>query len=1065
MAVLTPVMRTDLERVVQRGRAAAEASAASAVTRLGVGTDRVPAYLSPRERALRRALRARARQLGDRLEHADGPGEDAYRMLVREVAYEQWHRLLFARFLEANGLLRHPDYGIPLTLAECEELAAELDEPDGWSVAARFAAEVLPGIFKPGDPCVQVPIAREDLLALERAVADVPAGTLTAQDALGWVYQFWQSRSKAEVNDSGRKVGGADLPPVTQLFTEHYMVRFLLENSLGAWWAERHPASRLVEEYDYLRRDADGGPAVRRFEDWPRRVAEVTVMDPCCGSGHFLVAAFGMLWRMRAEEEGLAPAAAQDAVLRENLFGLELDARCTQIAMFALALEAWKEGGYRPLPVPNVACSGIPAKAPLAEWIKLADGDGRIEAALGRLHALFADADTLGSLIDPVAGGHTGQLDEVDWHRLAPLLDRALHAEAGVSGDPASEVFGDAAAGIGRAADLLSRRYDLVATNVPYLGSGLQSELLTRYLGEYLPDASADLATAMVRRWQRSLRGSGIVAVVTPQNWLFLNSYRAFRAAQLRGHQFHLLGRLGPGAFSAVRGEVVKALLAVLQRGGEPLGRRMRMIDASGPSQPLDKAEALRTLPAWDVLQSEQYANEASVIAFGEGGAGDPLALRARSFQGLKTGDNARFVRKHWEIPSIGSGWTRIQSAPRRTALYDGCDCVLKWDSGTGKLARSPQARVQGQGAWGRKGVLISEMSATPCTVFTGEVFDSSAAAVIPRDETLLPALWHYMADDSYRTELRRIDPKLSVATASFTRVPFDVEHWRQVAARSGPLPEPASDDPTQWLFSGAPAEATAVLQVAVARLLGFRWPGQRPDPLDELTDAHGIVCLPPVAGAPAAADRVRELLAAAYGDQWSAPVVDKLLAQAGRPSGDLAGWLRDAFFKDHCKVFHNRPFIWHVWDGLKDGFSALVNYHRLDRATLERLTYTVLGWWIDRQRADADADLAGAGSRLAAAQELQRALVGILEGEPPLDIHVRWKPLSGQPMGWEPDLDDGVRLNIRPFVAAGVLRSKFTIHWKKDRGTEPDGSARDNDLHHTLAQKRAARETGGRTP
>ena len=200
------------------------------------------------------------------------------------------------------------------------------------------------------------------------------------------------------VNESGRKIGGADLAPVTQLFTEDYMVRFLLENSLGAWWAGKHPDSPLLEEYEFLRFDEDGSPAAGTFEGWPATVAEVTVMDPCCGSGHFLVAAFGMLWRMRAEEEGLSPAAAQDAVLRDNLFGLELDPRCTQIAMFALALEAWKTtGGIRELPVPNVACSGIPAKAPLSEWTKLAEGDDQLEPALARLHALFKDADTFGS--------------------------------------------------------------------------------------------------------------------------------------------------------------------------------------------------------------------------------------------------------------------------------------------------------------------------------------------------------------------------------------------------------------------------------------------------------------------------------------------------------------------------------------------------------------------------------------------------------------------------------------------------------------------------------------------
>ena len=166
-------------------------------------------------------------------------------------------------------------------------------------------------------------------------------------------------------------------------------------------------------------------------------------MDPCCGSGHFLVEAFSMLWQMRAEEEGLDPVDAQDAVLRDNLFGLELDPRCVQIAMFAVALQAWKAGGgWRQLPVPNIACSGIPVKAPVEEWKALAGGDERLENALVRLHILFRDADTLGSLIDPKRAteitdptGLQRSLEDVDWDEIAPLLEQAVARRGQRSGD------------------------------------------------------------------------------------------------------------------------------------------------------------------------------------------------------------------------------------------------------------------------------------------------------------------------------------------------------------------------------------------------------------------------------------------------------------------------------------------------------------------------------------------------------------------------------------------------------------------------------------------------------
>ena len=149
-------------------------------------------------------------------------------------------------------------------------------------------------------------------------------------------------------------------------------------------------------------------------------------MDPCCGSGHFLVEAFAMLWQMRGEEEGLAPVEAQDAVLRDNLFGLELDARCVQIAMFTVALQAWKAGGgWRQLPAPNIACSGIPVKASVQDWRELAGANQSLQGALARLHALVEDAQTLGSLIDPKRASEMSDprglqqaLDDVAWDDL-----------------------------------------------------------------------------------------------------------------------------------------------------------------------------------------------------------------------------------------------------------------------------------------------------------------------------------------------------------------------------------------------------------------------------------------------------------------------------------------------------------------------------------------------------------------------------------------------------------------------------------------------------------------------
>ena len=122
--------------------------------------------------------------------------------------------------------------------------------------------------------------------------------------------------------------------------------------------------------------------------------------------------------------------------------------------------------------------------------------------------------------------------------------------------------------------------------------------------------------------------------------------------------------------------------------------------------------------------------------------------------------------------------------------------------------------------------------------------------------------------------------------------------------------------------------------------------------------------------------------------------------------STTLEGWLRDEFFEEHCQIFQHRPFVWHIWDGLKEGFHALVNYRRLDQRNLEKLIFSHLGDWLTRQRQDVQSGVEGADARLAAAEHLQGELKRILEGEKPYDIFVRWKSIDKQPIGWEPDLN-----------------------------------------------------------
>jgi hypothetical protein len=441
-------------------------------------------------------------------------------------------------------------------------------------------------------------------------------------------------------------------------------------------------------------------------------------------------------------------------------------------------------------------------------------------------------------------------------------------------------------------------------------------------------------------------------------------------------------------------------------------------------------------------------------------------------------------------------------------------------------------------------------MSNLPVTLYTGAVFDMNSGVVAARVPADLPSTWAYLSSPDYCADVRRIDQQLKLTTATLLKVPFEAARWSRAATAAHPfgLPAPQSNDPTQWLFHGHPAGMLAsgqatrspvgigdpegaerapslvcreprladALQVAVARIAGYRWPAELDESirldiaargwakkcgdLSRFADDDGVVPLAPMRHELAADARVRELLRFALGDTWSSGRESMLLAEAARangnksPAANLDDWLRNRFFEEHCALFHQRPFVWHIWDGRKkDGFGVLVHYHRLaapngaGRRLLEKLTHGYLGDWIKRQRDESSSGKEGADARLAAALVLQEKLTKILEGEPPYDLFVRWKPLHQQPIGWEPDINDGVRINIRPFIEADILRITPKIKWTKDRGSEPQRLKADfpwfwgwdertedfaggskftgerfNDLHYTTAFKRAARERRG---
>jgi hypothetical protein len=1156
MASLSRDLRKDLEKTVKQARRVAEAGARKAVEQLGVGEAEAPKHLTAEQRTLRNRLRAHGRQLGDR---RDPKGVQATTRLVQECAYEQWHRMLFARFLAETDLLIEPESGMAVTLDEVQELARE-KATDWLPLASDYAERMLPQIFRKDDPVLEITLPPETRSETEDLLKGLTKPVFEADDSLGWVYQFWQSDKKDEVNKSEVKIGADELPAVTQLFTEDYMVLFLLHNTLGAWWAGKVLAGNpnlatsapdeaalrnacKVGDIDwtylrFVREAAEDGtegpwrPAAGVFDGWPEAAKDLTAIDPCMGSGHFLVFALPILVAFRVAEEHLLQSAAVDAVLKDNLFGLEIDPRCTQIAAFNLAFAAWRKVGHRPLPQLNLACSGLAIGVTKAEWLKLAEKavtaadpaakrdllgveknlltvglEERVKNGLEALYDLFAKAPWLGSLINPRRAG--ADILREGFDKLEPLLASIL---AAADTDDARELA-VAAQGMAKAAQLLTGQFTLVCTNVPYLGRGKQDDIIQLYCEEHHQNAKTDLSTCFVERCNDFCAEGGTSSLVTPQSWFSLGSFSKFRTKLLKNKTFNLACDLGPAAFYEMNWWAARtALVTISHNFPVPNSSYLAILADTGRdfnSKPSVLSDGTFTL----IVQLNQTKQPDARITLVDVSSASLLKDFADSFQGTTTGDNPRFILKFWELPSVTREWACFQMAPETPLYVTACEHVLRWEEGRGILASSAEARVQGHQAFGKAGVMVGQMGQIPVTKYSGEFFSMNGAALIPRDSRHLTAIWCYCNSDDFRENIRKIDQQLKVTNATIVKVPFDLDRWSQIALERYPdgLPTPYSNDPTQWISDGKPDSSSLPLQVAAARLTNYRWPRQTgstfldspaidPDGLASHADNDGIVCLTALKGNAPAEQRLNALLTDAFGVNWSAARLARLLADVDYAGKSLDDWLRDGFFAQHCELFHQRPFIWHIWDGRRDGFHALVNYHRLaapngeGRRTLEKLIYFYLGDWIDRQRADQRASVEGADARLAHAEHLKTELVKILEGELPYDIFVRWKPLHEQPLGWDPDIDDGVRMNIRPFMTARplnassaktcVLRTTPKIKWDKDRGKEPTRQKTDypwfwnwdevsqdfagakdfdgnrwNELHYSVSVKQAACE------
>ncbi|MCL4509265.1 MAG: BREX-1 system adenine-specific DNA-methyltransferase PglX [Chloroflexi bacterium] len=605
----------------------------------------------------------RARQVAE-AELAGLPGAErpvARTELVEHAAYSWINRLLALRAMEARGLIGetlrpNPDYdGQPealYILATTDPARAAAADRGWWKVIEDVCAgqaASLPGLFGAGDPNTALRPSVAALLHIVAALggSQLPGFTLedcdaafSDPDATGWAYQFYQEEAKAQVyatlKAGGKVTTRAEIAAATQLFTEPYMVQWLLQNSLGRSYHEAYPASKLPETWPYyIRPERLDQPAVPSL-------AGLTVMDPCMGSGHFLREAFDMLAAMYREQQPVLTAAEiAGRILGVHLHGIDIDPRAAQLAALTLYLRAWELvrderksrrvaglAPYRP-PVMNLATT--PSRLDtgvLDRHLRRHPEDLVFKDLLEEIFASLEQAGILGSLLKPeehldaginkLRRTHTQRMDSdptamqlratvtrliqddpADAKRL--LLERVaaiFNAEAANTGDVGDQLFGREAEQGVRLVQLLDRHYAVVVTNPPYMGSANMDRPLRSYVERQYPAGKRDLYATFIQRCLQLAAAQGKVAMVTQQSWMFLRSFADLRKGILEQQTVDCLAHLGPRAFEEISGEVVNIALFVVTQAIPRQDHRLWAARLIGPKSPAEKDKLLREVVA-----------------------------------------------------------------------------------------------------------------------------------------------------------------------------------------------------------------------------------------------------------------------------------------------------------------------------------------------------------------------------------------------------------------------------------------------------------------------------------
>ncbi len=608
--------------------------------------------------------------------------------VIERVAYIWFNRFCALRFMDVNRYTRigvvSPAEGQfqPEILAEAkmghideemvhdkvrQQIFALLDgkapsrDPQGEAyrllvvAACNFWNKAMPFLFQRIDDYTEL-LMPDDLLSGNSILAytreAMTPDACEDVEVIGWLYQFYISEKKDEVFDGlkkNKKITPENIPAATQLFTPHWIVRYLVENSLGRLWLLNRPGSKLIEQMDYYIKPEQAETDFLRIT----KPEEIKICDPACGSGHMLTYAFDLLHAIY-EEEGYEPAEIPEKILTNNLYGIEIDERAGELAAFALTMKARSKQrrffnkGVKPniCVLENVHFDGNELK----DYMDFVGRD-LFTAPLQTTLRQFEEADNFGSLIRP---------DVTDVDGMLRILE-----SKNVSGQLFISMTHQKVLQALRQADYLSPKYHVVIANPPYMGSGGMNERLKKFIGDEYPEAKSDLMTCFMDRCGTLSRKDSMIGMINLPSWLFLGSFEKFRFKLLKNTTIVSLIHLGRGMFGADFGSVAFVLRNAKTSNSLGIYRRLfvkqsevasvevlksRFFDPGYGLYAVDQKEFLR-LPGYPIGYWISPAMRRAFIEF------DAVEKIADARIGMATGKNDLYIRAWHEVALARVGY------------------------------------------------------------------------------------------------------------------------------------------------------------------------------------------------------------------------------------------------------------------------------------------------------------------------------------------------------------------------------------------------------------------------